>query len=188
MRTIVLGACVALAACSGQNFESPTAPTGVRPSPAAGMTGGQTQAHVGASAPFKGSFDIFTRAEFPCTQPCQPATFRIIGRFDGTATQLGRFTAESVDIVDTATNTASGTMHFTAANGDQLFATTQGIEDRFTPPNVSEVTIAATIVGGTGRFAEASGTFTIRHRTEIDFVNQISNGTGELEGQMTLAH
>ena len=99
---------------------------------------------------------------------------------------LGRFTAVSVDTVDVATATATGTMNFTAANGDRLMTTTIGGEDEFTPPNISSVrAVAPTIVGGTGRFANATGTFTVRYRGAIDFANGTSSGAGSFEGHIT---
>ena len=87
-------------------------------------------------------------------------TLTICGTAEGTATHLGRFTAVSVDTVNIATESA-GTLDFTAANGDRLFTTTAGKEEAFTPPNISRVRQVATIVGGTGRFAGATGTFTV---------------------------
>ena len=43
---------------------------------------------------------------------------------EGTATNLGRFTAVQTERVDLATSAATGTYTFTAADGDQLVATT----------------------------------------------------------------
>ena len=45
-------------------------------------------------------------------------------------------------------NTATGTVDFTAANGDVLRTETEGVETSFIPPNESHVTLSATIVGG----------------------------------------
>ena len=81
-----------------------------------------------------------------------------------------------------ATATSTGTFHLTAANGDQLFATTAGGEDQFTPPNVSHVTVVATITGGTGRFASATGTFTVERTATINFAAGTSTATGSFEG------
>jgi hypothetical protein len=91
-----------------------------------------------------------------------------------------------VDVVDLAAATSTGTFNFTAANGDQLFTTTTGGEEEFIPPNTSVVALVATIVGGTGQFAGATGTFTIRERLIIDFASGTSSGSGSLEGQISL--
>jgi hypothetical protein len=54
---------------------------------------------------------------------------------------------------------------FTAAHGDRLSMTAVGAETEFVPPNVSHASVTATVVGGTGRFAGASGVFTTAPRT-----------------------
>jgi hypothetical protein len=110
----------------------------------------------------------------------------ITGTEAGTATHLGRFTATSEDRVNTTNNTATGSFNFTAANGDRLWTTTVGTENEFVPPNVSKVTFAATIVGGTGRFAGASGQLTIRITQIIDFATNSATGSGTIEGQLNL--
>jgi hypothetical protein len=48
-----------------------------------------------------------------------------------------------------------------AANGDEIFATAVGT-GTLLPNNASEATLVSTITGGTGRFADASGTLTTR--------------------------
>jgi hypothetical protein len=53
-------------------------------------------------------------------------------------------------------------------------------------PNISKVTLAATIVGGTGRFASATGTLTIRFTETIDFATNSATGSGTIEGQLNL--
>ncbi len=62
------------------------------------------------------------------------------------------------------TFTLTGTATYVAANGDKLFATVVAT-GTFTGSNV--VTTVSTITGGTGRFADASGTFTTHERVVI---------------------
>lgn len=75
----------------------------------------------------------------------------------GQATHLGRYTeAGSVAFAPTSNPdvlAVSGNIVYTAANGDELHATVQGVL------NTSSGAIAATLtyVGGSGRFAAASG-------------------------------
>jgi hypothetical protein len=88
--------------------------------------------------------------------------------------------------VNTTNNTGTGTVNFTAANGDQLFTRTVGVETAFTPPNISQVTLTATIVGGTGRFQSATGTFSIELTETIDFATGSATGSGSFEGKLTL--
>jgi hypothetical protein len=72
----------------------------------------------------------------------------------GQATHLGRFTQTGDVGVDVATGNAQGTWTLTAANGDMLFLemTAYGID-----PTHGVGTF--TVVGGTGRFQGASGSY-----------------------------
>ena len=137
---------------------------------------------------FRGSFTLATRSTVDCPPTCPPTTLRLTGAAEGTATHLGRFTAESLDVVDMATSTSTGTFDFTAANGDRLLTTSVGKEDRFIPPDVSHVSLVLTITGGTGRFAGASGSLTARQVNTIDGVAGTSSGTGSFEGFVTLSN
>jgi hypothetical protein len=162
-------ATIALAACSPDAATDPVAPSVPDLS-----AGGNAAAAV--ELPFRGAFTTLTSGEIA------PPILTITGTAVGTATQLGRFTGTSVDVVDLATGTSAGTFVFTGANGDQLLTRTAGGEDEFTPPNVSHVTLVATIVGGTGRFASVAGTFTIQQTSIIDFETGTSSGSGSFEG------
>jgi len=175
MRLIVLAVCVFAAACSGQGLDSPTSPT------SATVAAARAPAQSGTQLPFSGTFTTDTQAVF-----APPTTLLINGTAAGTATHLGRFTATSTAVVDTTTATSTGTFNFTAANGDQLFTTTTGGEDEFIPPNVSRITLVATIVGGTGRFAAATGTLTMHSTGMIDFATGTSSGSGSFEGHINL--
>jgi len=165
MRLAIIGLCVLGAACSGQG-SLPTSPS------ATGL-----QAQAGTELPFQGSF---TRESFAVFEP--PITLVITGTQTGMATHLGQFTATSVDRVNTTNNTATGTLNFTAANGDSLLTTTNGGQTE------SDVTLNARIVGGTGRFAGATGTFTVHITETIDFVTNTATGSGAFEGTINLHH
>jgi hypothetical protein len=77
----------------------------------------------------------------------------------GTATQLGHFALDIPHIVDTTTRTAVGSYQFTAANGDTLYAEFTGLATPTDTPGVLYIEEIATITGGTGRFAGATGSF-----------------------------
>jgi len=109
----------------------------------------------------------------------------ISGTDEGNATHLGRFTAASEDTVNIATAQSTGTFNLTAADGDRIFTTTAGHETGFQPPNVSFVTQTATIVGGTGRFAGATGSFTVKIVQTIDFAAATATGTGSFAGRIS---
>jgi len=76
----------------------------------------------------------------------------------------------------------TGSYEFTAANGDTLIADVTG---QFGPtaenPRVLLSVETATITGGTGRFADATGTFTIER-----LFNQVTGlTTGSFEGTIS---
>jgi hypothetical protein len=89
------------------------------------------------------------------------------------------------------TFTATGTTTFVAANGDRLF-TTFTSTGTFTP---AENTTVETITGGTGRFADASGTFTTARAVVVGSVSTVfvpgvgviftDTFTGTAEGQIS---
>ena len=160
-------------ACGDQVSSTPTSPT----STPQGST--QTQRHA-TRLPLRGSFTAADQSTFA------PPNLLLQGTGEGNATHLGRFTAAITDVVNPATASSTGTFDVTAANGDQLFATTTGGEDQFTPPNVSHVTLVATIVGGTGRFASATGTFTIERTATINFAAGTSTATGSFDGHINM--
>ncbi len=180
MRAIVLSMCVFAAACSGQGLDSPTAPT------AASVAAAQTQAQSGTQLPFRGSYTGSSTGAVNCPPACPPTVLTLSGSHTGQATSLGRFTSTSLDEVTIASATSTGTFRFMAANGDQLFTETVGAEDEFIPPNTSRVTLIATIVGGTGRFAAATGSVTIRSTLVIDFASGTSSVTGSFDGYINL--
>jgi hypothetical protein len=178
MRPIVLSVCVFAAACSGQISNSPTSPTSAAIPPAQSASATSTpvnsQALRAEQLPFRGSFTHV----IDVPPPSAHATA------EGTATHLGRFTATLRADVH-PDNTSTGTFNFVAANGDQLSGTFVG-EGVFIPPNNSRLTEVATIENGTGRFAGATGTFTMMRFDTIDFATGKATGSGSFEGRINL--
>ena len=68
---------------------------------------------------------------------------------------------------------STGAATFTAANGDTLTATVAGQATRTSPTTLSVVEVY-TVTGGTGRFADATGSFTL-HST-VDQPTGVSSG------------
>lgn len=95
--------------------------------------------------------------------PIDPPIASVLIEATGTGSQLGRFTVEVPHTVNQALRVGSGSYIFTAANGDTLTADFSGT-GTLVAPGVLSTTETATITGGTGRFAGATGTFTA-HRT-----------------------
>jgi hypothetical protein len=169
MRLIVLGVCLFAAACSGQTLNSVTAPT------SAGVGLAQTAEQSGAELPVRGSFTSVTELV--------PPDPHARGTLTGTASHVGQFVAIFTGIVEG--NTAAGTFTLTAANGDQLSGAWEGVGE-FVGPGQVRLTEEATITGGTGRFAGASGAFTSVRVENISATGGTGNGT--LEGHVDLNH
>ena len=86
-------------------------------------------------------------------------TMFVQGSGTGQAAHLGQFTFTYVFEVDLLTGCGVGSADFTAANGDSLFTEVTGCGS---PSELGfRVVEEHTIVGGTGRFASASGSFTL---------------------------
>ena len=109
----------------------------------------------GKQVPFRGRLEGNVTTVTPLTPPFVAVTLE----GEGHATQLGHFDVSSSIVANAADGTAVGTYEFTAANGDTL---TADYTEYFTPtdvPGVFSDVITATITGGTGRFAGATGSF-----------------------------
>ena len=106
--------------------------------------------------PFMGALHAVEsqRVEFP--------TLFANGSGSGKATHLGRFTFSYEVVVDLRTFSGPASAHFVAANGDSVFAEGSGQSYATENPNVRRVVETYTITGGTGRFAQASGSFTVK--------------------------
>ena len=131
----------------------------------------------GKQVPFKGTLEgSFTVIAVP-----PPAINRELSA-TGHATHLGNFTYDFPHTVDRSVtpSTAEGYATFTAANGDQVFAFVSGTATLI-GPGVLYVVEMGEIVGGTGRFANASGSFVIERL--IDAVNLTT--VGEFEGTIS---
>jgi hypothetical protein len=96
----------------------------------------------------------------------------------GQATQLGRFTVSYQVEVNVQTGAGTGlSAEFVAANGDSLFAEGSGQATPTETPGTLNIVENYTITSGTGRFANASGTFTVER-----VANQ---ATGETSGTLS---
>ena len=99
------------------------------------------------TVPFKGNAEGAIVSSTPVPEG---VLLRTLAR--GHATQLGRFTREEMVVLNPSTGTITGTLVFTAANGDRLVG---AVAAQFTSPTTVVGTI--TFTGGTGRFENATG-------------------------------
>jgi hypothetical protein len=121
-----------------------------------------------AETPFKGKIDAVETGTivFPTVFLDREGT--------GTATHLGRYTEHIVMTINVPTMSSTGAATFTAANGDIMLASVLGQATRTGPTTLSIVEVY-TITGGTGRFADATGSFTLE--STLDQTTGVSTGT-----------
>jgi hypothetical protein len=131
---------------------------------------------AGEQVPFKGSFE----GDVTVT-PLAPPFVMVDVEATGEATHLGKFTLDIPHVVDRATRAAVGSYEFTAANGDTVFAEFTGIATPTEVPGVLYIEETAIITGGTGRFAGATGSFTV----ERWFDTITGTTTGSFEGSIS---
>ena len=107
-----------------------------------------------------------------------PGTVVVTTNGTGIGTHLGQFSFTQVSTVDLRAHTATGSTHWIAANGDTIDTTSTGAGGPTDAPPVclglGEVFIGITeihtIIGGTGRFAGAQGSFKVeRHASPVTF-------------------
>jgi len=110
------------------------------------------QGALAAETPFKGSFQAVE------TDTAQFPTLTVTGIGAGNATQLGKFTMTYDAVVNLVTRAGIGSFEFIAANGDRVFADSLGQATPTGTPNLVSIVEILTITGGTGRFADATGT------------------------------
>ena len=118
-------------------------------------TEGIVRSESAHEVPFKGTLEGTVT-----TTPLAPPFVSARVESTGNATQLGQFTLEIPHVVNRADRTAVGTYEFTAANGDRLSAGFIGKATPTATPGILYIEETATITGGTGRFAGATGSFT----------------------------
>ena len=137
------------------------------------------------ATPFKGSWDSFEIQTFFPAPPPNASTMHVDLDAWGNATYLGNYTAKFEATVDVATCGCStgDTIHFIAANGDSLHGVGSAVGVPAPgKPGFHEVTHVFAIKGGTGRFVDASGSFTV-----IRLVNLATNvSSGSFEGTVVL--
>jgi hypothetical protein len=133
-------------------------------------------AKAGEQVPFQGRLDgVVTHTAV------DPSTDAVLVEATGEAAQLGQFTLAAPHLVNRPTRTATGSYQFTAANGDTLFADFTGQASPTGTPGVLYIVEVATITGGTGRFAGATGSFTVERLYDV----AAGTTTGTFEGSIS---
>ena len=126
--------------------------------------------------PLKGSLQAFEAYDL------QFPTLFVDAIGSGTSTHLGRFTVAYQVDVNLLTGGGPASIHLVAANGDAIFATGLGQGSPTEDPDVSSIVETYTIAGGTGRFEEATGSFTVER-----LVNVVTGTTsGSFDGTIAI--
>jgi hypothetical protein len=134
-------------------------------------------AAAGEQVPFKGSLE----GEVTVTPITPPLIVAVDISGTGHASHLGQFTVSIPHVVNRGNRTAVGSYVFTAANGDTLTADFVGVSAPTDVPGVLYIEETATITGGTGRFAGATGSFTV----ERLYDTIAGTTTGSIEGTIS---
>jgi hypothetical protein len=140
---------------------------------------------AGEPLPFKGSLEGLHVSR----TPLDPPRFFDVFEATGQATHLGEFKLVIEAVVDFGTRpvTGEGTVTFTAANGDELVAGFTG-SSALVVPGLVLITEHAAIDPdrSTGRFAGATGTFTVERFA--DAATGVTGVTvGSFKGKISLA-
>jgi hypothetical protein len=112
---------------------------------------------AGKAVPFKGTIQAVETTDIDFVT----LIMLVDGSGTGHATHLGQFTYTYEFVVDLSTGNGVGSAEFTAANGDSLLTTITGLPGSGPTDTGFRVVEGHTIVGGTGRFAGGSGSFTL---------------------------
>jgi len=121
-------------------------------------------ARAGDTVPFKGTLSGTIISSVPLDE-CHVLTEIVNG---GNATQLGRYNGTAESIFDLCNLTYVGSYVFIAANGDSISGPFTGT---LTPTSIAGVfdnDELAFITGGTGRFANATGTFNLGGQIDLN--------------------
>ena len=93
----------------------------------------------------------------------------------GNATHLGLFTYDLEAAVSLPSLSATASAALIAANSDMIFGEGSGQGTPTGAPNIVSIVETYTITGGTGRFAGATGSFTVERL--LDRATLVSSGT-----------
>jgi hypothetical protein len=94
----------------------------------------------------------------------------------GRATHVGAFTKVTSDMTNVVTGELVGSFTMTAPNGDRLTGVYTGLLVFGNTPGTFSWVLDATITGGTGRFAAASGEFVFVARGESLILDGVVHG------------
>jgi hypothetical protein len=134
------------------------------------LCGSVTSATTPVSARDQVPFNGIVSGTIISTVPVDECHVLIEAVNGGNATQLGRFNGTAEFVLNVCDLTYVGSYVFTGANGDSISGPFTGTLTPIPTPGVFDNSELAFITGGTGRFANATGTFNLG--------GQINNNAG----------
>jgi hypothetical protein len=136
------------------------------------------------ATPLKGIWDSSEIPTFVPAPPPDAVSMCVDGDASGNATHLGTYTAKFEATINLACGCSVGdTVHFIAANGDDLYGVGARSGVPSDTPGYTLVTQFYAITGGTGRFAGATGKFTVTRLAN----NATGVSKGSFNGTIVLA-
>jgi hypothetical protein len=131
------------------------------------------------AAPAAGERQLLLKGSLEAVETHQivpPTTMFVDGTGSGNATQLGLFTMSfQAEVFLPTLFAASASATLVSADGANIFAEGSGQGTPTGTPNIVSIVETYTITGGTGRFAGATGSFTVERL--IDRATLASSGT-----------
>jgi len=121
--------------------------------------------------PFKGSI----QAQETDVPSVPPGSLFATGSGTGIGSHVGRFSLSYDLTVTLATGTAVGSGHWIAANGDTIDMTITGSSVPTPTPGVFSIRELYVVIGGTGRFEGAQGSFIVER--SIDLATGVTSGS-----------
>ena len=118
--------------------------------------------------PFKGTLQSVE------TYVVTPPIMSVTANGSGNATHLGQYAISYAVEVNLETLAGEGSAQLVAANGDVLSASLSGQATPTETTDVFNVVEEFTITGGTGRFTNASGSFTLNR--EVNITTGVTSG------------
>jgi hypothetical protein len=101
---------------------------------------------------------------------------------EGEATHFGHYTLVAAFVVDVRVGTVTGTYAITTDNGDMLSLNMVGA---VVPTDFTKTILNFTVTGGTGRFENATGSFTAHNQLAFRAGTSPNPYVGQLEGTLS---
>jgi len=140
---------------------------------AAALISSTSPATAGDQVPFKGTVTVQIPVDLgPPVAGSGGCVFNFSVANAGNATRLGSFTGTANFIPNLCDGSYTGSFHWVAANGDSISGPFFGQNIPTATPGVFDNVETAIITSGTGRFAGASGMFTLGG--QVNFVTRLA--------------